>query len=496
MKNGITLKILGDYGPFSKVGKSIGYQVNVGQSSYMVDCGAPLFQQVGGNGLKEINGVIITHCHDDHKRWFTDLALFHMYAPDISHKLTLLTTEAINEELRFSSGSALNNSLSICRKKVVDIAYEDYVNFQMIGPYARYKIVSKDEGGGKTGLYITDRDGNIVAPDKAKIVISRKTGRPRMLFKDPDYREWVEPESFYPFSSDVFYEKSKNNYINNEEGYTIEAIKAPVWHGILGIGIRIRSDEEALVFSSDTVNDKVLWKQLYMEKKKQNFNDILEEEFESASVIYGDINDYIERVWGEERYREAVNAFNDAVVIHDISVRNSVVHTDYEGLDNTFLKKDKTILTHSPDEMTSEWVLSEADKTFIIKGKAIFEKVGNKLFPMNADIYHKKASRYYVGYKNEKGKYTVYEKDGLLRLSNDYNFNGTPLCNIDLYEDISGKYYKKLDGEDAIYLERVKGRVELIKFTEDGSRGQILNGHKREILTSNRKSTQISSDKT
>ena len=51
-----------------------------------------------------------------------------------------------------------------------------------------------------------------------------------MLFKDPDYKEWVEPESFYPFSSTVFYEEEQNVY-RDKEGFTVQAIKAAVWHG-------------------------------------------------------------------------------------------------------------------------------------------------------------------------------------------------------------------------------------------------------------------------
>ena len=34
---------------------------------------------------------------------------------------------------------------------------------------------------------------------------------------------------------------------------------------------------------------------------------------------------------------------------------NSIVHTDYEKLHNTVLKKDRTILTHGPDRFVSEW---------------------------------------------------------------------------------------------------------------------------------------------
>jgi hypothetical protein len=52
---------------------------------------------------------------------------------------------------------------------------------------------------------------------------------------------------------------------------------------------------------------------------------ITRKEFESSSILHGDINNFIERIWSEERYREAINAFQDAIVIHDISLGNSVV---------------------------------------------------------------------------------------------------------------------------------------------------------------------------
>ncbi len=481
MTDGITLRILGDFGPFSRIGKSIAYQITIGQSIYLIDCGAPLFQQISSQGLKEIKGLIITHCHDDHKRWFTDLALFNRYASDVNHKVSSFTSEDIHDELIKSSGPALDRSLSNDSKNIIDIAYEEYINYRIIGPRAKYRIVSIDDGKGKTGLYITDRDGNAVGPDIAKIIISEKTKRPRMLFKDPDYREWVEPEGFYPFSSSVFYEEDRNIY-NVPEGFTIEAIKAPVWHGIPCIGIKITTDGETLVFSSDTVHDKDLWKQLYTEKMIQRLK-MSEKEFESAAVIYGDINDYIERVWSEERYRDASNAFNDAVVIHDISAGNSIVHTDYEKLNSTFLKKDMVMLTHSLDRITSEWVLCDAGKTFRIKGKRFFEIVGDELYPMNADIYYKEAGKYYAGYRNEEGRYTVYEKDGLLRLSTKQGSEpGTPIYKVDMYEDISGKYFPKLEEKNAMYLERGDGRIELIEFTEEGSRGRIIEDYRSRLL--------------
>ncbi len=200
-----------------------------------------------------------------------------------------------------------------------------------------------------------------------------------------------------------------------------------------------------------------------------------EEEFESASVIYGDLNDYIERVWGEERYTEAIHAFDNAIVMHDVTIGAGAVHTEYNVLKNTTLKKEMTILTHGPDRITSEWTLSNTEKHFRIKGRKFFEIVDDKLFPMDADIYHKEAGRYYAGYKNESGLYGVYEKNGILRIAREgekHDFG--KLCfKIDMYEDISGKYLPKLENDNTIYFRRKDGRIELIEFTKDGSKGKI-----------------------
>jgi len=473
MSEGILVKILGDFGPFSRMGKSIGYQVTVGGSSYLVDCGSPLFQQIGGHGLKEIKGLIITHCHDDHKRWFSDLALFNRYAPDVGHKVPLMTSEAVHEELVRASGPALDRSLSPDSMTIVDLPYEEFVDVRLLGPRARYRIAREVEEGGRIRMCIKDREGNVVPPDVAKIVMHPGTMNPRMLFRDPEYDEWIEPESFYPFSSDVFYERERNIH-RDGAGFTIEAIKAPVWHGIPGIGIRISTGRETLIFSSDTVHDPGLWHRLFSEKRPQRLG-MDRSEFEAAAVIYGDINDYVERIWSERRYREAMEAFRDAVVIHDVYGANSVVHTDYAKLKSTALDRTRTLLTHSPDRMTSEWALCDSGKTFLIKDGGFEEVVAGERYPMNADIYHKEGGRYYVGYRNESGRYTVYEKDGLLGLSaEDGKVRGTPLFRVDLYEDISGRYFPVLEDETKVYRERADGRVEVVEISGDGSRGRIV----------------------
>ncbi len=485
MTDGITVRILGDFGPFSRMGKSIGYLLEMGDSRYLIDCGAPLFQQIGGHGLRNIDGLIITHCHEDHKRWFTDLALFNRYALDIVAKVVLITSESVHEDVRLSAMPALGRSLSPDSEKIVDVSYDEFVECRTIGPRARYRITVKDEGMGGTRMYITDSRGDIVKPDKAKVVISRKTGRPRMLFKDPHCGEWVEPESFYPFSSNVFYEEEENLCVG--PGFTISAVKSPVWHGVSGIGVKVKTDDETLIFSSDTCHDEELWRRLCSEKRTMVLN-MPKKEFEESRVIYGDINDYIERCWSEERYREAVNAFAGAVVIHDVYTRKSIVHTDYEKLKSTSLKKETSILTHSADRMTSEWVLCDTDKSFKIKGGKFYEIVGDDLYPMDADVYHKEAGRYFAGYKNEKGQYTLYEKNGLLRFAAHNGGNiGTPLYKVDLYEDITGQYFPRIDREDAFYRKRSDGRVELVELTQEGSVGKIVENHRKKPRSGDKK---------
>ncbi|MBI5739807.1 MAG: MBL fold metallo-hydrolase [Nitrospirae bacterium] len=481
MIDGITVQILGDSAPFSRMGKSIGYLVTIGESSYLIDCGAPLFQQLGGHAVRDLKGIIITHCHDDHKRWFSDIAIFYKYATDIFHKMPLIASEAVHNEVKKSAQAALDRSLSDDSKRVIDIEYDEYVDYKILGPRAKYRIAAEDEKDGNTSLRVVDGSGVPVGPDTAKIIISGKTGRPRMLFRDPDYNEWIEPESFYPFSSDVFYEEEKNAH-RSSEGFSIEAINAPIWHGIPNIGIKITTSKETLIFSSDTVHDLDIWKQLYTKKRPQRLY-MPKKEFEAMPVIYGDINDYIERTWSEERYREAAGVFKDAVVIHDVAVRDPVVHTSYCKLDKTNLKKDKTILTHSPDMITSEWVLSKTDKKIKIIGDGFFEIVGNEFMPMNADIYHKENGRYYVGYKNEDGNYTVYSNNGILSLSAGNGVkNGRALFNVDLYEDLTGRYFPKSEEAGSMYMLRDDGKVELVRFTEDGSRGSVAQCCRKKLL--------------
>ncbi|WP_148204312.1 hypothetical protein [Syntrophotalea carbinolica] len=470
--DGITVQILGDHGPFSRTGKSVGYKLCLGSSTLLLDCGAPLFQQIGGHGLQEIEGLILTHCHDDHKRWFTDLALFYRYAPDIRRKLRLLTTEAVYHNLKAASMPILGTGLSDDATTVTDVAFEDFIDYRIIGPKARYGIVTREEDSGKYALEVVDREGNVLPPEAAKVIIHPATKKTRMLFKDPDCGEWIEPEHFYPFSGAHFYEEDRNIYAC--AGYAIEALTAPVWHGISCTGVKISNGAETLIFSSDTVHDKRLWKRLCSERRPQQLR-MSKGEFESAAVIYGDINDYIERIWSEERYAEAVTAFANAAVIHDISAGSNVVHTGYQNLGNTTLHKEQTLLAHCPDRFTSEWPLCHTGKSYrIVKGR-FREVVGDRRHLLDADLYHKKNGRFFVGYRNDEGNYAVFREKGLLKLSPEHeNHGGRLLYRVDLYEDMAGGYFPVFNEPDVSYFERDDGRVELLRFNDRGSTGKIV----------------------
>src|SRR6185369_14140943 len=202
---------------------------------------------------------------------------------------------------------------------------------------------------------------------------------------------------------------------------------------------------------------------------------ISDAEFEAASVVFGDINDYIERIWSEERYRDAVAAFRDATVIHDIFLRKSVVHTDYRRLNHTTLDRSRSILTHSPDKMTSEWLLSAAEKEFRISGGTFCEVVDDRELPVIGDFFHKEDGKYYVCFRNDSGRHSVFERDSILSLSTDpFRGEGSLVSNIDIYEDINGQYFPMIEDETSHYSRRPDGRVELLEYDDKGSRGRIV----------------------
>jgi hypothetical protein len=125
--------------------------------------------------------------------------------------------------------------------------------------------------------------------------------------------------------------------------------------------------------------------------------------------------------------------------------------------------------------MTSEWLLSEADKEFRLIGSGFCEVVDEKDVPVIGDYFHKEDGKYYVCFKNENGRHSIYERDFVLTLSTDpFRGDGTFVSKIDIYEDINGQYFPRIEDGSSHYSCRPDGRVEILEYTDSGSSGRIV----------------------
>lgn len=472
-KSGITFDVIGDSAPFSMIGKSSGYMITAGGRPYLVDCGAPIFHHFGDEGVRKLKGVFATHSHEDHRRWFTDLARNMLYNPAIKGKVHLITSEVIQEEFEKNSKGALERSLSPDSKRVVEVPYNVFVESTLLGPSSRYQIKYVRKPGEEGVVWrVVDSDGNIVDPQKAKVIIHPKCNRPRMLFKDDEYGEWVEPESFYPFTATCFYHDEYNDYVDKKAGLTARAIKSSAWHGPPSIALKFTTENESLVFSADTVYDRELWEALHKEHRPQNMQ-MTQREFDEAFVVVADINDFIERTWSKERFERAITAYDGSVVIHDVAKINSVVHTDYPRI--AYEKFDNILYTHCPDSLVSERPILKSGKRIRIIGKEVFEEVDGKLFPFDADIYWRNFSQDCVGYKRKSGAYRILkEENGLLSVDAEKKDAPNQLTRVDFYEDIEGQYFPRIHSPFEDYWVRPDRVVEKMTFEEEASKCEIV----------------------
>jgi len=127
------------------MGESSGYMINVNDSVYLLECGSPIFPFLGYKGIANIKGIFGTHSHEDHKRWFTDIVLFTFYNPLLKHKLRLISSEIVLEEFAKNSKGALERSLSLDSKRIIDIPYNLMVEERIIGPRSKYSIRLKGQ---------------------------------------------------------------------------------------------------------------------------------------------------------------------------------------------------------------------------------------------------------------------------------------------------------------------------------------------------------------
>lgn len=477
-REGVRIVIVGGSGPFSTFGDSIAYKVSYKGVSYLIDCGAPIFEFFNRDELRELRGLVGTHSHEDHKRWFSDLALYKRYHCGTRQKLQFITSEIIHEEYMKNSRGALERTLSSDSKHVIEIPYDEFVDPILLGPASKYKIKFLHEDDGSFRWRVVDAEGRIVPPSKAKIVINHRirANRPRLLYKDDESGEWVEPDSFYPFSAQNFYEANQNTYVDPETGLKIRPIKSTAWHGPPTISVEVTTETERIVFSSDTVYDPELWRQLCEEKHVQRLG-MSREEFEAATIIYGNINNFIERTWSRARLEEALAAYKGAVVVHDVGTTQSVVHTDYGKIVQS--NAASLLLTHTPDRFISQKPLAMSGKSFLVRGTRVVEEVNGKEWPLNADVYYRNKDELYVGYKHPRGEYLILNKNGLLDIVHAKEVDRKTLkdtslvMRVKLYRDLGGRYLQMLKLPSEQYVQRPDGKIERVQYTKSGSIGRL-----------------------
>jgi hypothetical protein len=469
----IILDVLGNTSPFSMAGESSGYMVTVAGRSYLLECGAGVFPSIGPAAIGRLKGIFASHSHEDHKRWFTDVVLFTFYNPAFDHRVRLISSEPVLQEFAKNSKGALERSLSFDSKRVVDIPFEQMVESILIGPRSRYFIDVAAAGEGAFRFEVRDRSGNVVGPDRAKVVLTPHRTRPRLLFRDEGSGEWVEPDSFYPFSSTAFYEEERNPFVDETSGLTVTALKSPVWHGPPTVAFRFCVGGNRLLFSADTVYKPLLWESLFRERRPQRFQSVSREAFERSRVIYGDINDFIERTWSRERYEAAMTAYEGAVVVHDVARRNSVVHTDYPDIADAPI--DKLVFTHSPDNLTALRPILHGGQRLVIREGDVYECVDGRVHPFDADVYVRHFGGNLVGYRSSSGAHKVIEREGLLGVVPS-DHPGRALMRVDLYEDVAGDYFPLLADPTQFYRRREDGRVERVTLGRETSRGTVVQG--------------------
>jgi ribonuclease BN (tRNA processing enzyme) len=120
--------ILGTGNSFSKEKNNTCFIVETGKK-YMVDCPRALLQTLDKAGIdvKEINDVILTHNHGDHKGDLETL-IFQKYYNEGNKKLNICTTKEIFDELV--------DSLETSTHKPI----RDYITLTEIKPYYRMEL--------------------------------------------------------------------------------------------------------------------------------------------------------------------------------------------------------------------------------------------------------------------------------------------------------------------------------------------------------------------
>jgi hypothetical protein len=409
---GLEIEILGDSASLDREGKCVGYRLTTGGRNLLLDCGSPALGMLGSEAFRQISGVLVSHCHEDHVRWLAEFALFKRFYVPGPDRLKVYATEDVHVEIRKFLQVFLERSLSYDRDRVIEFPCDSFIEPHILGYSARFRI-KKIAFSGNTAfaLRVADSRGKAVSPTRAKVIISPETGRARMLFRESKNGRWVEPECYFAFGDPEFYEKRES--VLKAGGCSIKAVKDHFWHGMLGSGFEISSRGNRTFFSCDTVYDPKLWKKLATDVRPSRLRPS-GRNFNRSHIIEGNINDYIEQTWSAERLKAALALYEKrGTVFHDVNTRESVIHTEYDVLASSGI--ENLVLVHAPEYFVSREMLARPGQVFVIRNGKFTEKTGKKSRASKPDIHIRDRGKFFVGYKNPKGSHEIFRKNGLLK---------------------------------------------------------------------------------
>ena len=463
MDKTIKIHVLGDYGPFSKTGLSFSFLITINSHNLLVDIGAPLFNLLPPNIISSVENVIITHVHDDHKRWFSDLALFKTYVIP-SKKLTLIASYEVINMVRLSSSYALENTLSPDSTQAITVPYSFFVKELPATPMPSADIVKVNiRPDTFTYKVINPSTGEELPSDKAKIVLKPDTLTPRLLYLTDDGL-WVEPINYFDYSEDFYISPHPEIPF---AGAKIKLEKAASWHGLPVNSVLISFDDVRLAISSDTYFNPTVWRQLTERRAVSKPP--------TPQFIEGDINDYIQVYWSSKRYYKAVRLFEEYITFHDAATLNTVVHTDYPYVRHINAKL--LYLTHVPDNFVSEFPITCTGFKYLITSDKAFIVKDDYLININADYYIKQAAECYVAFVSSKpNRLITRTSQGVLKLRKlEDNIPDIEevVAEVRMYKVINGDLYEIIEDPNETYMLRPDGKVEIVKYDSKGSVGKL-----------------------
>ncbi len=410
-RGGISVEVLGDSTLFSRQGKGVAYLIRAGRTGLLLECGADPFRPLGPEGITGLSGVIVTHAHFDHHRYLTELALHYRYA--LGRALPVLASEAVSRDLAGCSAPALVRTLSDDARRVLDVPYGKFIRDYRLGPRARYRLERCAVRGRVAWRAIDAATGCVAGPRRAKALVGKPGTAPRLLVFDREYGEWVDPEDFYSFGERAFYSGGNRSWRCKRSGLVVRALKAPSWHGPSSTAIMFERGKARLAFSSDTVYDPELWRNLAEKKRKQRLS-MSRKRFLAAEELRGNIHHFTERTWSRRRLREAIRAYDGAVVFHDADYPGSVVHTIYAKLSaaagGASARWKGLVLTHTPERFTALHPISFPGASFGVTASGLAGLRGSPV------AWHKEGGRVYSLKKSKKGRYAMAFTEGGLKL--------------------------------------------------------------------------------